>query len=141
MTFRYSDLDQIEKAAEKVIQECSDHNIWLFKGQMGAGKTTLIKAICSKMKVVDNISSPTFSLLNVYQTVKEEEIYHFDFYRIKEEMEAVDIGCDEYFYSGNYCYIEWPEKIPSLIPERFIEISINLEKENKREVTITKYGE
>jgi len=141
MTFSYSGLDQIEQAAEKIIQKCSGHNIWIFKGQMGAGKTTLIKSICNQMDVVDNISSPTFSLLNVYQTVSENEIYHFDFYRIKDEMEAVDIGCDEYFYSGQYCFIEWPEKIPSLIPDRFIEISINLGKENEREIFITEHGE
>ena len=79
--------------------------------------------------------------MNVYQTELEEEIYNFDFYRIENEMEAVDIGCDEYFYSGNYCFIEWAEKIPSLIPQRFIEISINLEKENERKITITEYGE
>ena len=141
MTFSYSGLDQIEQAAEKIIQKCSGHNIWIFKGQMGAGKTTLIKSICNQMDVVDNISSPTFSLLNVYQTVSENEIYHFDFYRIKDEMEAVDIGCDEYFYSGQYCFIEWPEKIPSLIPDRFIEISINLGKENEREIFIAEHGE
>jgi tRNA threonylcarbamoyladenosine biosynthesis protein TsaE len=141
MTFSYSGLDQIGEVTEKIIEKCSLHDIWIFKGQMGAGKTTLIKSICNKMNVQDNVSSPTFSLLNVYQTELEEEIYHFDFYRIENEMEAVDIGCDEYFYSGNYCFIEWAEKIPSLIPQRFIEISINLEKENERKITITEYGE
>jgi tRNA threonylcarbamoyladenosine biosynthesis protein TsaE len=141
MTFCYSGLDQIEQAAEKIIQKCSGHNIWIFKGQMGAGKTTLIKSICNQMDVIDNVSSPTFPLLNIYKTINEDEIYHFDFYRIKEEMEAIDIGCDEYFYSDQFCFIEWPEKIPSLVPDRFIEISINLGKENEREVSITAHGE
>jgi len=141
MTFCYSGLNQIEQAAEKILRKCSGHNIWVFKGQMGAGKTTLIKSICNQMDVIDNVSSPTFSLLNIYQTITEDEIYHFDFYRIKDEMEAIDIGCDDYFYSGQFCFIEWPEKIPSLIPDRFIEISINLGKENERKVSITAYGE
>ncbi|MFY0651070.1 MAG: tRNA (adenosine(37)-N6)-threonylcarbamoyltransferase complex ATPase subunit type 1 TsaE [Cyclobacteriaceae bacterium] len=139
MTFTYSGLDEVNVAAGKLIEHCSEYDIWIFQGQMGAGKTTLIKSICRQMGVADNVSSPTFSLLNVYQTEKAEEMYHFDFYRIKDEMEAVDIGCDEYFYSGNHCFIEWPEKIPSLIPDRFTKISINLGKENEREISITRH--
>ena len=139
MTIRYSDLGEIDGVAQKVIQACQGFNIWLFEGQMGAGKTTLIKSICAQMKVVDNVSSPTFSLLNVYQTDKGDELFHFDFYRIKDQIEAVDIGCDEYFYSDNTCFIEWPEKIPELIPDRFVKISINLVIENEREISITEH--
>ncbi|MEQ9288651.1 MAG: tRNA (adenosine(37)-N6)-threonylcarbamoyltransferase complex ATPase subunit type 1 TsaE [Cyclobacteriaceae bacterium] len=139
MNITYSALGEIEEVAKKIIQHCTGYNIWLFEGQMGAGKTTLIKSICEQMQVSDNVSSPTFSLLNVYQTGTGDEVYHFDFYRIKDQMEAIDIGSDEYFYSGNYCFIEWPEKIPSLIPDRFIKISINLGRENEREISITEH--
>lgn len=139
MNITYSALGEIEEVAKKIIQHCKGYNIWLFEGQMGAGKTTLIKSICEQMQVSDNVSSPTFSLLNVYQTGTGDEVYHFDFYRIKDQMEAIDIGSDEYFYSGNYCFIEWPEKIPSLIPDRFIKISINLGRENEREISITEH--
>lgn len=139
MNIAYSALDEIEEVAKKIIEHCNRFNIWLFEGQMGAGKTTLIKSICKQMGVTDNVSSPTFSLLNVYQTGTGDEVYHFDFYRIKDQIEAIDIGSDEYFYSGNHCFIEWPEKIPSLIPDRFIKISINLGKENEREISIAEH--
>ncbi|MEQ6122433.1 tRNA (adenosine(37)-N6)-threonylcarbamoyltransferase complex ATPase subunit type 1 TsaE [Reichenbachiella sp. MALMAid0571] len=139
MTIRYSDLGEIDGVAQEVIQACKGYNIWLFEGQMGAGKTSLIKSICAQMNVVDNVSSPTFSLLNVYQTDTGDELFHFDFYRIEDQIEAIDIGCDEYFYSDNICFIEWPEKIPSLIPDRFVKISINLVIENEREISITEH--
>jgi len=139
MTIRYSDLSEIDAIAQQVIQTCKGYNIWLFEGQMGAGKTTLIKSICSQMNVIDNVSSPTFSLLNVYQTDTGDELFHFDFYRIEDQVEAIDIGCDEYFYAGNTCFIEWPEKIPELIPDRFVKISINLVIENEREISITEH--
>ncbi len=139
MTITYNGLDELQEVAEKIVAHCSPWNVWLFEGQMGAGKTTLIKAICREMQVVDTVSSPTFSLLNVYATAGGDEICHFDFYRIKEEVEAIDIGSDEYFYSGSYCLVEWPEKIPSLIPDRFVKISINLGEENQREISITRH--
>lgn len=139
MTIRYSELSEIDAVAQQVIQSCKGYNIWLFEGQMGAGKTTLIKSICAQMKVVDNVSSPTFSLLNVYQTDTGDEFFHFDFYRIEDQIEAIDIGCDEYFYAGNTCFIEWPEKIPELIPNRFVKICINLVRENEREISITEH--
>ena len=139
MTFEYSGLEAIKSAADQIIKFAGDHKIWLFEGDMGAGKTTMIKAICEVMGVADNISSPTFSLVNVYLDKRGEELYHFDFYRIKEEMEAVDIGADEYFYSNCYCFIEWPEKIPSLIPSKNLKISIKLVNENDRKILLTKY--
>ena len=91
-----------------------------------------------QLGVIDNTSSPTFSLINVYLTEKNEEIYHFDFYRIDQEEEAVNIGCDEYFYSGSYCFIEWPERISRLLPAKNLIISINLAGKNKRTIILTK---
>jgi tRNA threonylcarbamoyladenosine biosynthesis protein TsaE len=99
---------------------------------MGIGKTTLIKALAKKMGVNDVTSSPTFSLVNEYQTTNKQTIYHFDFYRLNNEIEALDMGADEYLYSGNWCFIEWGEKIPNLIPDLHSKISITLLSDGKR---------
>lgn len=113
-----------------------DYSIILFSGQMGAGKTTIIKNFCNFIKVVDDIASPTYSLVNEYQSELGETIYHFDFYRIDEEYEALDIGVEEYFNSGNLCLIEWPEKIENLLPESYIKIEIE-EENGKRKITLS----
>lgn len=131
-------LDDIGEVAKSIIEEGKQYKVWVFDGQMGAGKTTLIKAICHEMGVEDDTSSPTFSLVNVYETKEGDEVYHFDFYRIKDEHEALDIGSDEYFYSGNFCFVEWPEKIPSLIPTENLRISIKLGSNNSRTICLTK---
>ena len=104
---------------------------------MGAGKTTLIKEICKAAGVVDAMSSPTFSIVNEYEAQGHNRLFHFDFYRIKHEAEAYDIGADEYFYSGYPCFAEWPEKIPSLIPPRYAEVDIELEGELYRNIVIS----
>lgn len=131
--FTLADLPQI---AEQLLSVIGNHKIIAFHGEMGAGKTTLIKQLCKTLKVVDTIQSPTFSIVNEYLTEDNQQVYHFDFYRIKEEEEALDFGVEEYFYSGNYCFIEWPEKIPNLIPEKAVKVSITLTEDNKRLITI-----
>jgi len=131
--FALADLPQI---AEQLLSAIGKHKIITFYGEMGAGKTTLIKQLCKTLKVMDTIQSPTFSIVNEYLTEDNKQIYHFDFYRIKEEEEALDFGVEEYFYSGNYCFIEWPEKIPNLIPEKAVKVSITLTEDNKRLITI-----
>ena len=103
---------------------------------MGSGKTTLIKAICQKLGVKDPTSSPTFSIINEYRSPGGEPIYHFDFYRLKNEQEALDIGCEEYFYSGNLCLVEWPERIKNLLPEGALRVEIKVQG-SKREVLCT----
>ncbi|MGL1888744.1 MAG: tRNA (adenosine(37)-N6)-threonylcarbamoyltransferase complex ATPase subunit type 1 TsaE [Reichenbachiella sp.] len=138
MELKLNSLDEISSVAKQVIEFSEGVKIWLFEGQMGAGKTTLIKAVCEELGIVDDTSSPTFSLVNVYEDRKGEEYYHFDFYRLNDEMEALDIGSDEYFYSGNHCFIEWAEKIPSLIPPENIEISIKLGDNNSRIISLNK---
>jgi tRNA threonylcarbamoyladenosine biosynthesis protein TsaE len=105
---------------------------------MGAGKTTLIKSICKVLGVKDNVSSPTFSLVNEYHTIKGEIVYHFDFYRIKSEEEASDIGVDEYFYSDEYCFVEWPSMIPSLWPDEYVMINIEIISEKERKICLYK---
>ena len=128
-------LTEIEKSAKDFISENKHKKVVAFYGEMGAGKTTFIKAVCRQMGVKDNTASPTFSLINEYRTSTGEKIYHFDFYRIKNEAEALDIGVEEYFYSGNYCFIEWPEKIESLLPENCLKVKISVKGE-KRELVI-----
>jgi tRNA threonylcarbamoyladenosine biosynthesis protein TsaE len=109
----------------------------LFHGEMGVGKTTLIKQLCKTLGVTSTTSSPTFSLVNEYETIDNQVVYHFDFYRLKNEMEALDMGADDYFYSGNWCFIEWAEKIPSLIPDKHAVITIELVENGKRHLTLT----
>ena len=129
----------MSNSAAKILEYARDQKIWLFRGSMGAGKTTLIKSICDLLGIIDETSSPTFSLVNVYENSSAQTFYHFDFYRIEKENEALDIGAEEYFYSGDYCFIEWPEKIPNLIPEEYLQISIKLGAENRRIVQLTHY--
>ena len=139
MQLLLSDLGEIDHVAQQIIEYAGEETIWLFDGEMGAGKTTLIKAICKQLGIIDETSAPTFALVNVYENEKGEEFYHFDFYRINEEVEAIDIGADEYFYSGRPCFIEWSEKIPSLVPSKNLKISINLDTERNRVVTLSKH--
>jgi tRNA threonylcarbamoyladenosine biosynthesis protein TsaE len=124
MRFKVNKIDDLEKVAKSIISIYENQNIWIFEGEMGAGKTTFIKVICKELGVLSAVQSPTFSLVNEYMTDEGEEIYHFDFYRLKNEVEALDFGVEEYFYSNNLCLIEWAEKIPSLIPEQFLKIKI-----------------
>ncbi len=129
-------LEYLYQIDEQLLSAIGNHKIITFYGEMGAGKTTLIKQLCKTLKVTDTIQSPTFSIVNEYLTEDHQQIYHFDFYRIKEEEEALDFGVEEYFYSGNYCFIEWPEKIPNLIPKKAVKVSITLTEDNKRLITI-----
>jgi len=116
-----------------IIQKGENKNIWAFKGQMGAGKTTLIKEICKELGVISEITSPSFSIVNEYLTKNNRKIYHFDLYRLKSIDEIYDIGYEEYIYSGNLCLIEWPEMIFDLLPQDLtLEISIELNPDQSR---------
>ena len=118
-------LEELPKVAKLILEEIDKGNKWVaFYGEMGAGKTTLIKTICTLLGVTSSISSPTYGIVNEYETNEGEILYHFDFYRLKEETEAYDFGCEEYFYSGNVCLMEWPERIPNLLPENLLEVRI-----------------
>ena len=133
-------LDSLPNAAQQIIATAQDYKLWAFYGEMGAGKTTLIKAICKELGVSEAISSPTFSLVNEYKGADNNIIYHFDFYRIKSLEEVYDIGYEDYFYSGNLCLIEWPEKVEELITnERRCEIHLSLNKANRRNISINIY--
>ncbi len=128
-------LDQIQKVAEQILAQ-NPKKIILFNGEMGVGKTTLIKQLCKSLGVQDATSSPTFSLVNEYYTNSNEIVYHFDFYRLNRETEALDMGVDDYLYSGNWCFIEWSEKIANLIPEEHSTVTIELSEDGKRKLEL-----
>jgi len=128
-------LDQIQTIAAEILQQASSQKIFLFYGEMGAGKTTLIKALCTELGVEGQVSSPTFAIVNEY-AAKQGKVFHFDFYRLKNQNEALDMGYEEYFYSGEYCFIEWPEKIPDLLPPNYTEINITAQNDGLRQVTL-----
>jgi tRNA threonylcarbamoyladenosine biosynthesis protein TsaE len=132
----YEDLAQLPEVAKELIRRCGQEKIWVFKGEMGAGKTTLIKEIAKQFGVRDNVSSPTFSIVNEYQNDKGETFYHFDFYRLDDPDDALEIGIDDYFYSGNFCWIEWAEKVAAYIPDNFVLIEIEREFSGKRKIQI-----
>jgi len=136
MKLQVNSMEELPLAAKKILDESNSEKIFVFKGEMGSGKTTLIKELCLQIGVISAMSSPTFSLINEYETNSGEVVYHFDFYRLEDEQEAFDYGYEDYFFSGNYCFIEWPEKIPNLIPDNYllIEIEMNLQV---REIQVT----
>jgi tRNA threonylcarbamoyladenosine biosynthesis protein TsaE len=120
--------NELKDAALSLLRFAENEKIFLFQGEMGAGKTTFIKSLCLQLGMLENVSSPTYSLINEY-VCPHGKIFHFDFFRIKNESEAFDMGFEEYVSSGDYCLIEWPEMIPNLWPDNFIEIKI-IEVEN-----------
>jgi len=122
--FVAKDVDALLPIAKDIIKATKGLNVFAFYGKMGAGKTTLIKSFCRALDVIDEVNSPTFSIVNEYFTSAEESVYHFDFYRIKKIEEVYDIGYEEYIYSENYCFMEWPELIVELLPPTYVYISI-----------------
>jgi tRNA threonylcarbamoyladenosine biosynthesis protein TsaE len=135
--FHKVSLEDLAQVAKQILKEAAGFKIWLFTGEMGAGKTTFIKALCHELGVDDTMSSPTFSIVNEYLTRQAGKVFHFDFFRIKNEAEAYDIGTEEYFYTGNYCFIEWPEKIPGLLPAEHAHIVITLENDTLRTIALS----
>ncbi len=131
-------LPHLADAARNVIAAAGTERILLFYGEMGAGKTTLIKEICRELGVDDAVSSPTFSIVNEYRS-PQGPIYHFDFYRLKTPTEALDLGYEDYLYSGQYCLIEWPEKIAGLLPEHYTKVELGHLTDDTRSLTVTNY--
>ncbi len=130
-------LTDLPKVSKQIIELAKNNKIWTFNGEMGAGKTTLIKSICATLGVIDEVSSPTFSMVNEYKTKKGETVFHFDFYRIKSLSEAYDLGIEDYFDSGNICLIEWPSMIEEILQnETTFNIFIEL-KNSERQITIS----
>ena len=131
-TIEIKDLEHIREAARKFIEHIGDHRVFAFYGKMGAGKTTFIKAICEELGVEDVITSPTFAIVNEYSN----NIFHFDFYRIKKLEEVYDMGFEEYFYSGALCFIEWPELIEEVLPEDVVKVTIEENADGTRSVKL-----
>lgn len=127
-------LDKIKDTAKEFVSIMGEHKVFVFYGSMGAGKTTFITALCKELGVTDVISSPTFAIVNEYETVSGNSIYHFDFYRINKVEEAFDFGYEDYFYSGNLCFIEWPEKVAELIPDNAVKVFITEKEDGSREI-------
>ena len=123
---------ELSEVAETILQQLGNRTVVAFYGEMGAGKTTLIREIVALKGSDDTVTSPTFALVNHYSTEQEESIFHFDFYRIERPEEAFDFGYEEYFYSGNLCLVEWPEKIEALLPEEAMIVRITVESETER---------
>ncbi len=123
-------------AAAELLRFAAGQKIWLFEGDMAAGKTTFIKVICAVLGVTDAVSSPTYSLVNEYETAAKERLYHFDFYRINHEQEALDMGVLDYFDSGNLCLIEWPSKIKSLLPDTYLIVNLEVGAGEARTITL-----
>lgn len=119
-------LNDLDKVADALLESLNGRNVVAFFAPMGAGKTTLISAIMERMGSQDTVTSPTFALVNQYYTESEEPVYHFDFYRINSLAEAFDMGYEEYFYSGDLCLVEWPEKIEQLLPEDTMVVKIEI---------------
>lgn len=138
MILNASSISDLKAIAHQIIEYAGTTRIFLFYGDMGAGKTTLIKSLCDVLGSIDNITSPTFAIVNEYMAT-DGKIYHFDFYRLKNQNEALDLGSDEYFYSGNYCFIEWPEKIPDILPNNYVKIVIKVMDNDLRQITLDKF--
>ena len=131
-----------EVAATDILDKCGDRRVFAFNGNMGAGKTTFIKELCEAMGTEDIVNSPTFAIVNVYEVEakkrlgERQEVYHFDCYRIKDIREAMDMGTEEYLYSGNYCFIEWAEMIDPLLPDDLVTVEIEVMENGDRLLTI-----
>lgn len=136
MELRINSLNEIDKAAKDFVAAMGDRKVFAFYGKMGAGKTTFIKAVCEELGVEDVINSPTFAIVNEYVDGKGEPVYHFDFYRIKNLQEVLDIGYEDYVYSGHVCFMEWPELIENLLPDDAVKVTIEEEMDGGRVVQI-----
>ncbi|MBQ1835650.1 MAG: tRNA (adenosine(37)-N6)-threonylcarbamoyltransferase complex ATPase subunit type 1 TsaE [Paludibacteraceae bacterium] len=136
MIIKIDSLENIADAAKKFLAEAGDRRVFAFHGGMGAGKTTFIKALCSELGVTEVVASPTFAIVNEYMAQNGEPVYHFDLYRVKTMDEACDFGCEDYFYSGSYCFIEWPELVEPLLPDDTVDVCITVDDEGHRAVEL-----
>ena len=136
MLLKIDSINDLPEAADAILEALNGRSIVAFWGEMGAGTTTLIRALCDRLGVTDTVTSPTFALVNEYHTEMGEPIYHFDFYRINRIEEVFDFGYEEYFYSGNLCLIEWPEKIEGLLPEETLSVRIRITGDDSRTIEI-----
>lgn len=131
MDIEVNSLADLPAVSQQLSDFAGDQKVFIFEGEMGAGKTTFIKNFCKHLGIDDVVSSPTYSIVNEYESA-EGSVFHFDFYRIKDMREAYDLGYEEYFYGGGICLIEWPERVEELLPENYVKVEINVLDENQR---------
>lgn len=136
MKFVANNLSQLTDIAPKILEAIGERRIVTFDAPMGAGKTTLIKELCKAIGTDSIVNSPTFAVINDYETFDGDSIFHFDLYRLKNIIEAIDMGCEEYFYSGNYCFIEWPDIIEPILPAEHCNISITVGENGERIIEV-----
>ncbi len=139
MKIKIKNLTDLQKAAKKLLPIIQNQGVVALQGEMGAGKTTLISALLKEAGSTDEVTSPTFALVNEYRTAADRPVYHFDFYRIEDLREAYDLGYEEYFFSGHLCLVEWPEKIEPLLPPDTLRITITPFPDGSRVISITNY--
>lgn len=133
-------INDLQQVAQSLIEFGEKTSVWLFIGEMGAGKTTLVKQICHALGVIDQVSSPTFSIVNEYLTNQDETVYHFDFYRLEDIEEAINIGAEDYFFSGHVCLIEWPQVIANLLPDKYMTVEIEELLTGERKIILKHHG-
>ncbi len=136
MRLEIESLKTINRTAQQFIDQIGDRTVFAFNGKMGAGKTTFIKSICEMMGVKETVNSPTFSIVNEYEAADGRIIYHFDCYRITKIQEALDLGAEEYLYSGNLCFIEWSENIAPILPDSLVNVDIEEVENGRRQIVI-----
>lgn len=136
LEIKINSLDGIADAARQFVDAMGENKVFAMFGLMGVGKTTFIKAVCEVLGVQDTITSPTFAIVNEYRTDSGEQIFHFDFYRIRKVEEAYDMGYEDYIYSGAVCFLEWPELIEELLPDDAVRVTLTEEEDGTRTITI-----
>lgn len=136
MEIRIKSIEEIAVAAKEFVAAMGERKVFAFYGKMGAGKTTFIKAVCEELGVEDVINSPTFAIVNEYVDGQGEPVYHFDFYRIKNQQEVMDLGYEDYVYSGHVCFMEWPELIENLLPDDAVKVTIEEEIDGRRVLVV-----
>ncbi len=135
-SYTVANVADLSDVARDFLHTFQQHRIIAFYGNMGAGKTTFIKALCNVLGVTDTVNSPSFAIVNEYSVPGDGLIYHFDFYRLKNVAEAYDMGYEDYFYSGDYCFVEWPEKIEELIPQKHLKVTIDIVSDHERKISV-----
>jgi tRNA threonylcarbamoyladenosine biosynthesis protein TsaE len=137
MEILIKDKRHLHAAARQLLERSGDSRIFAFYGTMGAGKTTIIKAVCETLGAIDIVSSPTFTLVNEYKTSAGESLFHIDFYRIKKQEEVYDFGIEEYLTGDSYCFMEWPELIEEILPEETVKVRITVDENEQRLLSVS----
>lgn len=135
--FVIKNINELADVSKQFLSTFTDTTFFAFYGEMGVGKTTLVKELCKLLGVEETVASPTYSIVNQYDLIDGKKIFHFDFYRIKDINEAFDMGVEEYFYSNNYCFVEWPDRVAELLPKNIVKVTISININGERIIDAT----